>query len=109
MPKVRSHNEWFMPVQKADGKTRCPCGLSRADRIRKGDDSSLYAWGEYANAKWRTIDYFCQDCFSHRILTRLLAHTQPCGCSVNFNPRSGYALPAWIKSGEASCNLKKAA
>ena len=106
MPRARSHNEWFMPVQKqAYGKgSRCPCGKSRADRVKEGMDPQMYAWGEYHNAKWRCVDYFCQACFAERVLQRLKAHTDPCGCTVNFNARSGHGIAEWITAGQVSCN-----
>lgn len=48
MPKVRVHNEWFMPL----AKTTCPCGRKH---------TKVFAWGEYANGpRWNTVLHFCK-------------------------------------------------
>jgi hypothetical protein len=90
----RIHNEWFMPL----AKTTCPCGCKK---------TSVYAWGEYGRAaRWNTVEHFCQDCFRSRVLSRLVSHAAPCGCSFRFQARSGYALPEFIKSAEFMCNVR---
>jgi hypothetical protein len=82
--KPAIHNEWFQPIVK----TTCPCGAKK---------TSVFAWGNYVNAKWRTVDHFCKACFGQRVVIRLLAHADPCGCMFNMNARSGYGpLPTWI-------------
>lgn len=92
----RVHREWFMLLSK----TTCYCGQRH---------TQVYAWGEYLRAKWRTVDHFCQACFKDRILSRLIAHAGPCGCSFEFCARSGHGpLPEFLKLGEASCNVKAA-
>jgi hypothetical protein len=86
----RTHNEYFMPtVRKA-----CPGGCNKK---RGGVKNTVYAWGEYRNAKWRTVDYFCEKCFTSRVLTSLLPHAAECGCTFEPRPRSGYSLPEWLK------------
>lgn len=95
MAKARIHNEWFMPL----AKRTCECGCKKTE---------TFAWGEYHNGKWRTILHFCQACFQERVMTRLVAHAAPCGCSFSFNARSGYSLPAFVKDAEGQCNLKAA-
>jgi hypothetical protein len=90
MAKVRIHNEWFQPLSK----TTCPCGCKKVEVI---------AWGEYVCGKWRTVDHFCRNCFQHRVLSRLLAHAKPCGCSFNFQARTGHSLPDFIKQAEGLC------
>lgn len=84
MAKVRIHNEWFQPIQK----TTCPCGQKKTD---------MFAWGEYVNGKWRTMDHFCQSCFVERVQKRLIAHAGPCGCVFNLIARNGYSIPSWIQ------------
>lgn len=101
--RQRSHNEFFQTTVR----NRCDCGLTSKDRQAKGLDPQGYIWGEYHNAKWRTVQYVCQSCFSG-VLHQLKAHTDPCGCTVNFCARSGHSIPDWIKSGEDTCNLKAA-
>ena len=95
MPKARIHNEWFQPIKK----TSCPCGCKKTE---------VFAWGNYVNAKWRTVDHFCAACFTKRVLSRLLDHARPCGCAFALNARNGYCLPAWLKDAEPLCNLKAA-
>jgi hypothetical protein len=106
MSKQRVHNEFFQPVQKmAYGKgSRCPCSLSRRDRTKLGLDPSLYSWGQYSHNRWYCVDYFCQSCFSSRIVPKLIKHSQPCGCSFKLNARFGHSLPNFIKDAEAQCN-----
>lgn len=92
----RIHNEWFQGISK----TSCPCGQKHVQ---------VYSWGEYHNAKWRTVDHFCQDCFKERVLSRLVSHVSDCGCSFAFKARSGHSLPDWLKAAEQRCNVKEAA
>lgn len=96
--KVRVHNEWFQPVSKqAYGRgSRCPCGLSRADRIQRGLDPQMYSCGEYHATRWHNWAYCCQGCWESRIIPRLRTHADPCGCSFQLMPRSGHCLPPWI-------------
>ena len=83
MAKARNHNEYFQPVVK----TKCECGNYR---------TSVFAWGEYSNAKWHTIKHFCQNCFVERVQKPLREHVGPCGCTVTLVARSGYRIPEWI-------------
>ena len=99
MPRQRSHNEWFQTTTRC----RCDCGLTGRDRATKGLDPQGYIWGEYVSGRWRTIQYVCQNCFPE-VLRRLKAHTDPCGCTVNFCARSGHDIPEWMTDGEAFCN-----
>lgn len=82
--KIRVHNEWFQPIVK----TTCPCGVKK---------TSVFAWGEYIAAKWRTVDYFCEACFETRVIPRLVSHAGDCGCQFNLTARSGHRIPEWIK------------
>lgn len=61
--------------------------------------TSLYAMGQYVNAKWRTVDYFCYSCFQDRIVKGLLLqHADECGCQFQLHARSGHGpLPFWIR------------
>lgn len=83
MAKQRIHNEWFQPIVK----TTCPCGQKK---------TQVFAWGEYANNRWHTVEHFCQACFAERVIPRLVDHASDCGCTFALNPRSGYSIPAWI-------------
>jgi hypothetical protein len=106
MPKQRVHNEWFQPVQKQayGGGSRCPCGCSKKDRIKAGQDPQMYAWGEYVHAKWRTIKYFCHSCYNKEVLEQLAMHANGCGCIFQLNPRSGHGpLPTWLQLTDQIC------
>lgn len=82
--KIRNHNEWFMPLVKR----KCECGQR---------DIQMFAWGEYSRTgKWRTIEHFCQNCFSERVQKPLREHVGPCGCTVTLVARSGHSIPNWI-------------
>lgn len=88
--KVREHSEWFRKVMDR----KCPCGAK----------TQVYSWGEYASGSWRTVDRFCESCFSTRVKRRLIDHAAGCGCSFKLNFRGG-ARPIWINidQGEGSC------
>jgi hypothetical protein len=95
MPKVRIHREWFQSL----AKTRCPCGRNH---------TKVFAWGEYVSGRWRTVDHFCEECFSARVIPRIIRHAGGCGCVFEFCARSGHsALPEWLKVPEA-CAVKVA-
>jgi hypothetical protein len=87
---LRIHNEWFQPLVK----TTCPCGWKGV---------SCYAWGEYVNAKWRTVEHFCRECFEARVLKRLISHASECGCIFQVQARSGYSIPTWIQIPQKEC------
>lgn len=90
--KQRTHNEWFQPLKK----TTCSCGKRR---------TQVFAWGEYVAGKWRTVAHFCEACFAKEVVTRLVDHARPCGCTFQFNARTGSGpLPNFIKAAEAQCN-----
>lgn len=97
MAKQRNHNEWIMgPL----AKRTCPCGEKKTE---------VYGWGEYVIGKWRTVDHFCRKCFQTRVLAPLRDHADDCGCSITFQPRSGYRLPDFIRVVEnIPCRLEKA-
>lgn len=92
MPKNRVHNEWFRTVSLGNRKS-CPTCHAK---LPVGE--SIWSWGNYINAKWRTITHFCRGCFHDRVVTPLKEHTDDCGCSVEY---VGYRdpLPTWLKSG----------
>ncbi len=77
------HNEYFQPI----AKRTCPCGRKK---------TQIFSWGEYVAGKFRKIDHFCQDCFSYRVIPRLVNHAEECGCSFRIQPRSGHIIPSWI-------------
>lgn len=87
--RVRAHNEWFRTVSLGGRKT-CPhC----KNRLPPGE--SIWSWGEYVNAKWRTVTHFCRNCYQLQVLQPLLSHTGSCGCTVNLCSR-GEELPEWL-------------
>ena len=97
MPKQRVHNEWFQPISK----TTCQCGEKH---------TQVYSWGEYVVGKWRTVLHFCQKCFKAEVLSRLVDHARPCGCTFQLNARTGYGpLPDFIKAAERQCNVSSKA
>ena len=88
-PKVRTHNEWFRPVALNNRKS---CPRCHAKLL---PDECIWSWGEYTNAKWRTVKHFCKNCFATEVADPLLAHGGPCGCEINL---VGYhsKLPEWL-------------
>lgn len=92
--KPRVHGEYFMPLMA----TTCPCGKRKTE---------VFAWGEYVNGKWRTVDHFCQGCFEQRVQLRLVEHAAGCGCAFELRSRAGYKIPEWIKLPEpAACQAE---
>lgn len=90
MPADRVHNEWFRPVS-CGGRKSCPtCKASL------GRNESIWSWGNYIRAKWRTIGHFCRECYREEVCDKLLGHTDDCGCSVTL---VGYqcVLPKWLR------------
>jgi hypothetical protein len=79
------HNEWFQQISKRS----CPCGQKKTD---------VFAWGEYLRGNWRTVEHFCEACYSSRVEPRLRNHASECGCTFAFQARSGYSLPAWLRA-----------
>jgi len=91
MVKTNHHNEWFRPVTK----TTCSCGQKK---------TQVYSWGEYVCAKWRTIDYVCQNCFPI-VSERLQQHKKECGCEFKLIGYRGCSLPDWLKMPVQSCQF----
>lgn len=90
----RVHREWFRPVTAA----KCECGARRPE-------GGVWSWGEYVNAKWRTVTWFCRECFQHRVAGRLIAHAGPCGCTFELVGKGWQPLPEWITL-EDSCPVE---
>ncbi len=86
------HREWFQDTSYGV----CDCGSNRRSRRKAGKDLTVYAWGEYASATWRTVRRVCECCFQRDIIPQLRSHADPCGCSFQLVPRSGHSLPPWI-------------
>ena len=90
---TKTHIEWFM----ASCYSRCECGSNKASRTKAAQDSLVYVWGKYHNAKWRRIMTVCEACFDAQVIPRLRAHATPCGCRFVLNARRGYSLAPWIR------------
>lgn len=54
-----------------------------------------WSWGEYHNAKWRTVKHFCSQCFAEEVRKPLLEHTGDCGCTINLVVREA-PQPEWL-------------
>jgi hypothetical protein len=88
--RPRDHNEWFRPVSLG-GRKSCPeCGAALAP------GESVWSWGEYVRAKWRTVAHFCKDCYQDRVRKLLLDHQRGCGCGVSLVAYGGGRLPDWL-------------
>lgn len=87
--KQRNHNEYIQPL----ASNRCPnCLDAKGHKVK----TPVYAWGEYVNAKWRTVKHFCLFCFAKEVLYLLEQHAWQCGCKISVVARSGYRLPEWM-------------
>jgi hypothetical protein len=88
--KVREHNEWFRTVSLGDRKS-CP---TCSKKLPKGE--SVWSWGEYVRARWRTVMHFCVECFPTHVQVPLTDHVDGCGCKINLVGYGGEKLPAWL-------------
>ena len=86
---TRTHNEWFRTVSLKNRKS-CPTCWNK---LPPGE--SIWSWGEYAYAKWRTITHFCVNCYDHEVRYPLIKHREECGCDFELISRSG-PLPKWL-------------
>lgn len=89
MSKTRTHNEWFRTV-KLGGRKSCP------NCKEKLQGESIWSWGQYQCAKWKTVTHFCRNCYASRVKTPLQGHTKDCGCNVQLVPYGGEHLPEWL-------------
>lgn len=85
--KQRNHNEWFRIVSLGNRKS-CP---SCKAKLSSGE--SLWSWGEYVYAKWRTITHFRKECWPD-IRDQLNQHTGDCGCTVTLVVKD--PQPEWM-------------
>jgi len=56
----------------------------------------IWSWGEYHNARFRSITHFCKSCFSDNVLAPMAKHTDECGCVIAFRRRGSIPMPAWL-------------
>lgn len=97
MAKQRSHNEWFTTVSLGNRKS-CPLCKTKLE-----PNESIWSWGNYVCAKWRTIKHFCKNCYVEEVLKPLTDHTDDCGCTVQLIVKGG-GRPEWLKLPEpAEC------
>lgn len=89
MAKLRSHNEYFRTVSLGNRKSCASC------KAKLPIGEVIWSWGEYANAKWHTVDYFCVACFP-QIKAKLVDHADDCGCHFNLIGYGGQKLPNWL-------------
>ena len=85
----RNHNEWFRQVSLGNRKS-CPCC-----KAKLAENESIWSWGEYVSGKWRTVKYFCRNCFEAEVASLLVSHADDCGCLITL---VGYhcTLPDWL-------------
>jgi hypothetical protein len=105
MPKLRTHNEWF----KFTKYSICTCGSNKRSRTQVDKDPTVYSWGEYHNARWRTVQLVCEICFASEVIPRLVSHAGDCGCTFQLCAKSGSGgLASWIKM-PVTCQTEKVA
>lgn len=96
--KPRTHREWFRVVSRGNRKSCSHC------RQKLDDKEWIWSWGEYRNAKFRSIRDVCKKCWPE-LKTELNKHVAGCGCKVEIECR-GAEQPAWLNLGvEEACVL----
>ena len=95
MPTRRKHNEWFRTVSLGNRKSCPTC------KAKLGQGESIWSWGEYVNAKWRTVTHFCSQCFEKEVKEKLCAHRGSCGCDIELQTR-WEIRPDWLTIDEGS-------
>lgn len=101
--KQRVHNEYFRTVSLGNRKT-CPTCKAKLTRSLVQPETtgpyyqqeSIWSWGNYVNARWHTVDYFCRQCFATTVAARLLEHADECGCAIELVGYRGERLPPWL-------------
>ena len=88
--KVRNHNEYFRTVSLGNRKSCPTCG----EKLQNGE--SIWSWGEYVRAKWRTVKHFCKACFEEEVRGLLIDHAGDCGCNITLVVRE-IETPEWLK------------
>ncbi len=90
-----ARNEYFRTVKAADHV--CPnCGAG----IKKGE--SIWSWGRYWLAQWRTQAHFCKACFAKVIQPRLGP-----GDLIGYGRGrlAGSVLPKWLRKTKAAVKV----
>lgn len=87
---IRIHNEYFRPVSLNNRKSCPTC------HIKLASTESIWSWGEYISATWRTVTYFCRSCYKQQVYSALVSHSNPCKCTIVLNMYRGEARPEWL-------------
>lgn len=88
--KQRSHNEYFKVVSLGHRKSCPTC------HAKLGENEHVWSWGEYVRANWRTVKYFCKECFHKEVVSLLLEHSCSCHCVINLVVRER-DVPEWLQ------------
>jgi len=81
---------YFMPITR----TNCACG---SNRKRGSVKHQMYVMGEYVSGKFRSVEYFCSECFDRGIAPLLSSYVFSHGeGSLEIRGLRGCTLPAWI-------------
>jgi hypothetical protein len=83
-------------IDIVSSRKSCPCCKAKLP-----PNEFVWSWGEYHNAKWRTVKHFCRQCFPTEVQQPLLSHGSDCGCQINLISKSDIE-PDWIT---LSCKL----
>lgn len=56
----------------------------------------IYSAGEYVNAKWNTIQHFCELCFSISLKKDCEVYRTKTGKEIKFVSYQGTKIPEWL-------------
>lgn len=88
-------------IGSTSSRKSCP-----ACKAKLEPNEFIWSWGEYVNARFRSITHFCKSCFKVNVLDPMAKHTDECGCRIEFRRRGSIPMPAWLTLPETDgkCN-----
>lgn len=64
--------------------------------LRKLNGNLIYSAGEYINAKWNNIQYFCNFCFEDTLKRECYYFKRNSGKEINFIGYQNTKIPDWL-------------
>ena len=65
----------------------------------KLNGQNIFSVGEYQNAKWKTVEHFCRNCFSNFSI-KVKAFTEKTNREVILKGYQSFSIPDWMSHKE---------